>query len=328
MCSSPFDWEMTIFPQMLLVIVGVVMDFATAAEPAPADAAIAVATDQARARLGQPTVDLLSGIARRLRLRLWDIEVIDDDGVPAGWRALSGGLHLRLGQVGQTTDVWVLPDDWIGVCEVGDPASPPTRIVTVTDMRCAVQQGTLSQHFVDTFLVHQVHPTGRWRPVQHTPPYPWTPEQIVHSTARAREMITRLCHDSPCLVAGINSLASLGVPAQPLYQEFALDGDDQVRSAAISALEQLPDATTAHFLGALLNHEKTGVNHDAILRAIVDALRTLRDPASTPDLLTAMDHINHAELLVDVVRTLAELGSREAGPLCPPTEFPDLNPQE
>ena len=46
-------------------------------------------------RLGAEQTAMLTEVIERMRLRLWTVSVIADDGIPTGWHALSGGIHLR-----------------------------------------------------------------------------------------------------------------------------------------------------------------------------------------------------------------------------------------
>ncbi len=276
----------------------------------------ALDTDKARARLGQPTVDALTAMVRQLRLRGWEVVVCDDDGVPRGWRALAGGLHLRLAKAGRTTDLWALPDDWIGVCQVADPppSPPPPGLETVAGVRCVVLGDNLGGSIADAFRQPHAAQAGPWHPQPPPPRKAWTPEQVAIADARAREALAILCPERRNLAQGIYSLATLGVPAHPLYQELALAGDPEVRMAAIAALAEVADAASMRFLGRMLNHAEPDPSYRAILLGVAAALRRTADPESIPDLLTALDHIDDPEILSEVVAALAGLGCREAGP--------------
>jgi hypothetical protein len=288
--------------------------------PAPqaSSADYALVPDSSAMRLGEPTLELVKGVIRAMRLRDYDIAVLDDEGVPKGWHALSGGLHLRVTENGRSSDVWALPDDWVAVrtAEATDPQDPPAEIITMAGVRWATMRDTVSDRFFERFRDPSPRhdPADHRVPAQRPLPKRWTPEQVARQSALARETFERFCLRADERAAGLRSLASLGVPAFPLYRDSAQDPDTRVSDAAISALATVVEGAGISFLGTLLTHEDAAPDHRHTAYAAALALRRIADPASIPDLLTALGSNGDPETILVVVDALAGLQCREASP--------------
>jgi len=263
-------------------------------------------------RLGAEQTAMLTGVIERMRLRLWTVSVIADDGIPTGWHALSGGIHLRaMSVIPPADECWVLPPDWVGIRQPAAPGEPDYEVFRRSGLLIALRVPEGQSHL--RTLLRELLPGPLSDENREQTAAQRTQEMSATSTRQAQALIARFCPDGSSLRAAIDSLSELRIPAYSVFADGIRSTDATVVHAAIYALGDLggSDATTL-LLPELLRAEdtRTAVNRKG---NAARALLQIADPACGPALLAALPQVHDQDALLDVVETLERIEYRPAG---------------
>ena len=262
-------------------------------------------------RLGPARTAILAQVIERMRLRLWTVEVIADDGIPSGWHAFSGGIHLRaMSIIPPAGECWVLPADWIGIEQASAEAQSYElirRSDVVIALRAPDSQGRLQSLLTELFPGPLASESRKQTAAQRTP------EQAVASERMAQDLIAQFCKDGPSLRAAIDSLSELRIPADTVFADGVRSTDATVVNSAIQALAERGGTHAATLLlPELLRAEDT---HTAVWRKrnAAQALLHIADSTCGPALLAALPQVQDPEAKMDVVETLERIEYHLAG---------------
>lgn len=262
-------------------------------------------------RLGPERTALLSEVIERMRLRLWTVSVVADDGIPTGWHALNGGIHLRaMSVIPPAGELWVLPPDWIGIQQPG-PEEADYELIRRSDVVILLRAPESQQRLQVMLRELLPGPLSDESPEQTAARR--TPDQVAASDRMAQDLVAQFCQDGPSLRAAINSLSDLRVPAATVFADGVRSTDATAVHAAFQALGELGGShATTLLLPELLRAEDS---RTAVVRKsnAAHALLRIADPASGPALLAALPQVHDHGALLDVVETLERIEYRPAG---------------
>ncbi len=306
MISDPFPWDLragaaTVGRYLLATFTSTMFLCGGEALPTELDAT----------RLGPERTAVLAQVIERMRLRLWTVEVIADDGIPTGWHAFSGGIHLRaMSIIPPASECWVLPGEWIGIQEPvpeGRSYELIRRSDVVIALRAPDSQGRLQGLLTELFPGPLENESHEQTAAQRTP------EQAAASDRVAQDLIARFCPDGPNVRAAIDSLSELRIPAATVFADGVRSTDAAVVDSAIRALGELGGAhATTLLLPELLRAEDT---RTAIWRKrnAAQALLQIADSTCGPALLAALPQVQDVETKMDVVEALERIEYQSAG---------------
>lgn len=262
------------------------------------------------ARLGPQRTAMVAGLVDRLRQRAWQVSVVDDDGIPAGWQATRGGIHLRIMAAPPAADLWVLPPDWIGLRR---PSGDPWRLelvrrggllMALTRTEPSVQLRQRLQELLPDDGVEAL----QWR----RQILPSTPEQTAAYDRAAQALIARFCPDSASLVTAIDSFLELGIPAPTVYAAAARSAERSVVKAGIAALGELGGAEACDLLLAVLAREDDDPATRFQQPRAAWALARIAEPRCGPALLASLRHLRDGDTVRAVVEALERSEHRPA----------------
>ncbi len=247
----------------------------------------------------------------RLSGRPWSQTVVADDGIPATWQALRGGVHLRIMSVPPVRDLWVLPADWVGFQAVAVPFDLMRRDGVLIAMR-AEERPSHVRELLDGLPGEGGRVLAAHVP-QEAPPFA-TPASAAAADRHASELCARQVTTAVGRGAAITSFAALDIPAVTVFTQTVRDEDLQAATAAISILAHHGgDAAVAALLPTLGLMELT---QDGIVRQreVAWGLAQIATPECGPVLLDDFAHLQDSETRESVVQALERIAYQPAAP--------------
>ncbi|MBE2215889.1 MAG: hypothetical protein IAE82_18600 [Opitutaceae bacterium] len=275
-----------------------------------AGAALACATFLATPGRGTtPAWPAAADLAERLRQALpagYTVQPLTStEGLPAGWQSTAAtAVYLQVGDGRQTVSICVVPRDWVGVQAKGRQADmvrrgPTAKVILPagTDLARIPWLATLAPE--DASLASAEGTTGDYA------------GQYREVEAEIRTLVRKGKTTRDQAVA---SFIALGVPAEDLIRDAALDTRSPARLAAIRALRHFPGKATREALAKIIADRSRDGAADTCRLAAIDTCQALLLDIHGPAVVAALQAEKDEAV---AARLAAELNRLRFAPAAP-----------
>ncbi len=242
----------------------------------------------------------------------WVISSATLDQTPSDWLTLDGGgVHVHFKKEFLKFDIWLLPQDWIGIRKFDEnrPEGNPWqraliwkryKIITITNEEpmygaiCKLGVSDSSPIRGDRARAEEVFK-----------------DRMEEADRKARQLVDLYCKHQPSRDEAARSLLTLGIPAKSVFARTAVEAQGQAQEFWISTLERLGGKDSVVALSQILLDPRSS---PTCQKFAAMSLQDLADPDCGPTLLKALDRVTDGEVAAQVAAALERIRYKPAAP--------------
>lgn len=251
----------------------------------------------------------------------WTATAVGAPGIPAGWQSHdTRAVTLQVSDGRETHTVTAVPLDWMGF---RSPGAQDDSVLRGPAAKVIVPHGTARQGWLATLAPAEASLASAQGSTDAFAGQYGRIEEDVRALLR-RSRISR--------EAAVASLIALGVPAEDMIRQAALEARNGARLAAIRSLRHFPGKATREVLQRIIADRSRDAAADACRIAALDACAALmidshgpavlaalqveKDEATARRLIAEINQLRHAPAAPELRRWLGQASSLETKVAC------------